>query len=542
MGGRRCRRKRKVTQRENCASRRALARLNGAIDAHLAVRVVFLSHLRFVLSLHFLKRNPQLNFAQQSYLKGAWNIKSSWGYYKTAAAELAANASSGATNAPELVCACKCGTGFFNLMVSLLPPTIVTIASWIGFSGDRDQGLEDLRDSVRSDQSMSPFAAMMLLSYLCGISAQVGDCNAAYMEEARALLNWVEERYPKSIIFSWVKVRYLRTNGQLREAIECAQEAVDNGNDFPVLNLFSYFQQGWCAFLLLEMRNSAAYFDRMLQDESSGAKNAVKAAYAYHAACALSIDSYMRTHDLLPASSALPVSKAMQPSEEVESSSASGKNAEAADSGGQQAPEEEDNAERIRTYLLNTPKYLDPKRGARDIETYSIRRVCSEITANYFFMQALSFIINALLVWYFHIQAKERLSGLGHPVLDGLELMYIFACFDSMPIAVAESISKLLDRVEAEMGEQRQQSIAESAAASSGSAKAVAASKYSFWPFSGSASSSASSTSSSSASVLAWPVADTARRALIRGCICSALKQSDGALFDCVGCQSYELV
>jgi hypothetical protein len=141
---------------------------------------------------------------------------------------------------------------------------------------------------------------------------------------------------------------------------------------------------------------------------------------------------------------------------------------------------------------------------------------------------SISIEFHICLVFCFQTQAKERLSGFGHPVLDGLELMYIFACFDSMPIAVAESIRALLDRVEGEMSEQRRQSIVEPAAASSVSVGTAAASKYSFWPFSGSSASSASSTSSS-ASVLAWPVADTARLALIRGCIHSALKQSDGA-------------
>ena len=91
--------------------------------------------------------------------------------------------------------------------------------------------------------------------------------------------------YPKSIIFSWVKVRYFRTMGMLRcatalllhsipiisfpisshlcllrflslclqplplslhshsEALACAEEAVAACTEFPVLNLFSYFQQ-----------------------------------------------------------------------------------------------------------------------------------------------------------------------------------------------------------------------------------------------------------------------------------------------------------
>jgi hypothetical protein len=42
------------------------------------------------------------------------------------------------------------------------------------------------------------------------------DCNDSYMDESAELLKWADERFPRSIIFSWVKVRYLRTKGLLQ--------------------------------------------------------------------------------------------------------------------------------------------------------------------------------------------------------------------------------------------------------------------------------------------------------------------------------------
>ena len=41
----------------------------------------------------------------------------------------------------ELECSVAFGVGVFNLFVSLLPPVIVKIVEWIGFSGDRHVGL-----------------------------------------------------------------------------------------------------------------------------------------------------------------------------------------------------------------------------------------------------------------------------------------------------------------------------------------------------------------------------------------------------------------
>ena len=62
-----------------------------------------------------------LQFVQGSYIKGAWNIKNSWSYYKSASTALETYTG---PDRDELLCACRCGTGFFNLMVSLLPPTV----------------------------------------------------------------------------------------------------------------------------------------------------------------------------------------------------------------------------------------------------------------------------------------------------------------------------------------------------------------------------------------------------------------------------------
>jgi hypothetical protein len=89
------------------------------------------------------------------------------------------------------------------------------------------------------------------------------------------------------------------------------------------------------------------------------------------------------------------------------------------------------------------------------------------------------------------IQSKERLEGRGHPVLDGLELMYIFACFDTMPAGAANGVFELLERCEADI------------------AKRV-------------------SQNSSSASTFEWPLEDQCRLHLVRGCVLHALKRDHG--------------
>jgi hypothetical protein len=220
-----------------------------------------------------------IQITQQSFLKGGWNLRSAYNYYISVQKSLATY--EGADRA-ELECSCNFGLGLFNLIVSMLPPIVVKVVEWIGFSGDRHLGLNMLRAAVRADANMSAFAAIMLLSYLAGISTHIGDLNEDYLLECKTLLDWAEERFPRSIIFSFVKARYLRSKGLLQEAIAISQQAVDDSVEMPTLKMFSYWQQCWCSFVLLDLEASTRYSTLLLAEDTAGAKNSVQAAYAYH--------------------------------------------------------------------------------------------------------------------------------------------------------------------------------------------------------------------------------------------------------------------
>ena len=197
-----------------------------------------------------------------------------------------------------------------------------------------------------------------------------------YLQETKSLLDWADQNYPNSVIFSWSKQRFLRSSGLYAEAIKEAQTAVDNCEELPTLKLFSYFQQGWCSFILLRFDDAGKYFASMLEESTAGAKNSVQASYCYQAGLSYSIKAWFdkkhkkdyKHHD----------KKAIE-------------------------------------LLTNTPNFVNVDREMRDIEKYSVRR------------------------------SKCRLNGEGHPVLDGLELMCLFACFDLCPIEPASACLKLLD-------------------------------------------------------------------------------------------------
>jgi hypothetical protein len=71
------------------------------------------------------------------------------------------------------------GNGTFNLMISLLPARIIKLLEFIGFSGNKQLGIQDLMAGANMDGLRQVLCVMTLLSYhliVCYVlSNQEGD-------------------------------------------------------------------------------------------------------------------------------------------------------------------------------------------------------------------------------------------------------------------------------------------------------------------------------------------------------------------------------
>lgn len=73
------------------------------------------------------------------------------------------------------------GNGTFNLMISLLPARVIKLLEFIGFSGNKQSGLQDLMTGAKMTGLRQVLCVMNLLSYhliVCYVlSHQEGDLN-----------------------------------------------------------------------------------------------------------------------------------------------------------------------------------------------------------------------------------------------------------------------------------------------------------------------------------------------------------------------------
>jgi tetratricopeptide (TPR) repeat protein len=219
----------------------------------------------------------------EHYAKGMWNLRSSWNLFFQVKKELDDDYEE--KDKEEIQASYDMFVGFFNLILSLLPPFIVSITSYLGYSGDRKVGLEMIKNSFESKTIYSPFAAFFLLIYYCNVSEQIGDENPEYDERAEFLLNWANQTYPKSVFFASMSVRHLRSRGQFKEAIQVADEALLSSKDLPGIKVIFSYNAGWCAWMLMDYELHLKYYSNLFTsaDKSgtgSSMKNNFEAVYA----------------------------------------------------------------------------------------------------------------------------------------------------------------------------------------------------------------------------------------------------------------------
>ena len=138
-----------------------------------------------------------IQLVQQAYIKVAWNVRKSYGFYHSAEKRIQEEEDKAvdgkgtveADKLAELKGWMQFGVGLFNIILSLLPPSVMTIAEWIGYAGDREKAFTYLRASQESPSFMAPFACLLLLTYYLTVSTFIGQDDPAYYVEARKLLD-----------------------------------------------------------------------------------------------------------------------------------------------------------------------------------------------------------------------------------------------------------------------------------------------------------------------------------------------------------------
>lgn len=242
-----------------------------------------------------------------SFLREGLNIRNSYNIYRTLQKflqyiedEIAAGNDVSAYEIDDhFTSGVALGIGCFNLMLSLLPPNVLKVVEFIGFTSNREYGLKQLESiggwepyhkdaDLPLPEKQGPdeglrrqFCDMALIMYhvVIASSIPVADGDISFAED---ILNYNLEIYPDGVLFLYFSGKLNCSQGKLDSGIQQYQQAIATQKEWKQLHHICYWELGLNYMIKCDWTKSHSCFS-ILQKES----NWSRAVYTYITAVAL---------------------------------------------------------------------------------------------------------------------------------------------------------------------------------------------------------------------------------------------------------------
>ncbi|KAL4235823.1 Tetratricopeptide repeat protein 39B [Mactra antiquata] len=181
-----------------------------------------------------------------SFVKGGLKIRECYRVYKDCAKILANRKFESNEQKKHFDSGVKMGVGSFNLMISLLPGKILKLLEFVGFSGNKQLGLQELEHG--SDQFSSlrgPLCSIILIAYHTVVSYVLGLADGD-IDMADKLLQPCLEHYPKGALFLFFAGRVEEVRGNINKAIDKFEESIESQQEWRQFHHLCYWELMWC--------------------------------------------------------------------------------------------------------------------------------------------------------------------------------------------------------------------------------------------------------------------------------------------------------
>lgn len=177
----------------------------------------------------------------------------------------------------------KLGTGAFNLMLSLLPARIIRLLEFIGFSGNRDLGLLQLREGASGSSMRSPLCCLTILAFHTYISLILGT-GEVNVVEAESLLAPFLQQFPNGSLILFYHARIELLKGNAEKAQETFRKCISVQEEWKQFHHLCYWELMWI-YIYQQNWMKAYYYSDLLCKESKWSK----ATYVFLKAAILSM-------------------------------------------------------------------------------------------------------------------------------------------------------------------------------------------------------------------------------------------------------------
>ncbi|XP_074787677.1 tetratricopeptide repeat protein 39B isoform X1 [Athene noctua] len=240
-------------------------------------------------ALTFVQDENMINF-----IKGGLKIRTSYQIYKECHQVLQMTQGNKSKNETyyQFEGGVKLGIGAFNLMLSLLPGRILRLLEFIGFSGNRELGLCQLREGASGSSLRAILCTFTLLVYHTYVSLILGT-GEANLQEADSLLEPYLQKFPNGSIILFYAARIDILKGNFEKAQMRFQDCIAAQQEWKQIHHLCYWELMWCYTFQQNWLQAYRYAD-LLSKESRWSK----AIYVFQKAailCMLPEDDLKRT-------------------------------------------------------------------------------------------------------------------------------------------------------------------------------------------------------------------------------------------------------
>lgn len=201
-----------------------------------------------------------------SFIKTSMRIRSCYSTYKECNVILKTHKWTNKKLAVHYESGVKMGIGAFNLMISLLPSRAKKLLEFIGFSGSRKIGLEELQQGCNLKNGIRQILCiMMTLAYHLIVTYTIShrDGDLAFCEK---LLKEQLVLYPKGVWFLFFKGRLELMKGNLKDSQKWYKESWGSQTVWPQFHHMCFWELMWSYILEQDWRQACLYAGYLVMD------------------------------------------------------------------------------------------------------------------------------------------------------------------------------------------------------------------------------------------------------------------------------------
>ncbi|XP_075888352.1 tetratricopeptide repeat protein 39B-like [Nelusetta ayraudi] len=175
------------------------------------------------------------------------------------------------------------GIGSFNLMLSLLPSRVLRLMEFLGFSGDREVGLSELRQGAASNSLRSILSTLTLLMFHLYITVILGT-GETNLPEAEALLEPYVAKFPNGALMLFYTARIALLKGNFTFAQEKFLACIAAQEEWRQIHHLCYWELMWAYSFELKWAEAYQYADLLCKESKWS-----QAVYVFQKAAILSM-------------------------------------------------------------------------------------------------------------------------------------------------------------------------------------------------------------------------------------------------------------